>query len=111
VGLATRSRTVATGSFGSMNIWDRRIHNTLFHLELLQHFHGILVLRIELQRFPETHDGFSLIALCHMFEIPVNNVQRASASYKTVFGWKIEPWNCAYGVRTGKGMSSGSGRS
>lgn len=45
-----------------------------------------------------------------MFEIPVNNVQRASASYKTVFGWKIEPWNCAYGVRTGKGMSSDSGK-
>jgi predicted enzyme related to lactoylglutathione lyase len=35
-----------------------------------------------------------------MFELPVRNIKRASAFYKTVFGWQIDPWDGAYGVTT-----------
>lgn len=29
--------------------------------------------------------------ICH-FEIPVDDLERSSAFYKALFGWKIEPW-------------------
>jgi predicted enzyme related to lactoylglutathione lyase len=35
-----------------------------------------------------------------MFELPVRNIKRASAFYKTVFGWQIDPWDGVYGVTT-----------
>ncbi len=35
-----------------------------------------------------------------MFELPVANMKRASAFYKSAFGWKIVPWNGSFGVQT-----------
>jgi predicted enzyme related to lactoylglutathione lyase len=35
-----------------------------------------------------------------MFELPVKNTKRASAFYKAVFGWQIDPWDGVYGVTT-----------
>jgi hypothetical protein len=35
-----------------------------------------------------------------MFELPVNNLKRASAFYKKAFGWRIDKWNGSFGVVT-----------
>ncbi len=35
-----------------------------------------------------------------MFEIPVNNIKRATGFYKTMFGWRITNWDGFYWVTT-----------
>ena len=35
-----------------------------------------------------------------MFEVPVNNIKRASEFYKTMFGWKIMNWDGFYWMTT-----------
>ncbi len=35
-----------------------------------------------------------------MFEVPVNNIKRASGFYKTMFGWKIMNWDGFYWLTT-----------
>jgi predicted enzyme related to lactoylglutathione lyase len=35
-----------------------------------------------------------------MFEIPVVSTKRAAGFYKKMFGWRIDPWNGAFGVTT-----------
>lgn len=35
-----------------------------------------------------------------MFELPVEDVERAKKFYKKAFRWEVEPWNGSFGVKT-----------
>ncbi len=60
-------------------------------------FHGMILAVLPVRNREEEDRIMDKVI---MFELPVDNLKRASAFYKKAFGWQIVPWNGSFGVVT-----------